>query len=67
MDDKAHAYFLIVTMDDKRPNTWQSYTSWRRELWMIRYSSIITLKKLACAITHALHEQQKYRGVFASA
>ena len=33
----------------------------------IRYSSIITLKKLACAITHALHEQQKYRGVFASA
>ena len=33
----------------------------------IRYSSILTLKKLACAITHALHEQQKYRGVFASA
>ena len=24
-------------------------------------------KKLACAITHALHEQQRYRGVFASA
>ena len=33
----------------------------------IRYSLIITLKKLACAITRALHEQQKYRGVFASA
>ena len=33
----------------------------------IRYSSIITLKKLACTITHALHEQQKYQGVFASA
>ena len=33
----------------------------------IRYSSIITFKKLACEITHALHEQQKYRGVFASA
>ena len=34
---------------------------------ILRYSSIITLKKLAYAITHALHEQQKYRGVFASA
>ena len=33
----------------------------------LRYSSIITLKKLVCTITHALHEQQKYRGVFASA
>ena len=33
----------------------------------VRYSSIITLKKLMCAITQALHEQQKYRGVFASA
>ena len=36
-------------------------------LLILRYSSIITLKKLACAITHALHEQQKYHGVFASA
>ena len=34
---------------------------------MVQYSSIITLKKLACAITRALHEQQKYRGMFASA
>ena len=33
----------------------------------VRYSSIITLKKLVCAITRALHEQQKYCGVFASA
>ena len=33
-------------------------------LW---YSLIPTLKKLACIIAHALHEQQKDRGVFASA
>ena len=36
-------------------------------LRIVRYSSIITLKKLVYAITHALNEQQKYRGVFASA
>ena len=33
----------------------------------IRYSLILTFKKLACAITHTLHEQQKNRGVFVSA
>ena len=30
-------------------------------------SSILTLKKLACAIAHTLHEQQKDHGMFASA
>ena len=40
---------------------------WCFHVLEVRYSSIITLKKLACIITHALHEQQKYRGVFASA
>ena len=33
-------------------------------LW---YSSIRTLKNLVCTIAHALHEQQKDRGMFASA
>ena len=41
--------------------------SFHHDTKYLRYSSIITLKKLACAITHALHEQQKYRGMFASA
>ena len=46
-----------------------NFYSCLQEHWLsvLRYSSIITLKKLACAITHALHEQQKYRTVFASA
>ena len=69
---RADDYIEIIDSDcdvaaEDEPVTIDSFADIATSQDDIRYSSIITFKKLACAITHTLHEQQKYRGVFASA